>query len=59
MPAATSPTTTSSMPRGDLLRRVGRRGEAATAYERALALATNDAERAFLARRLGEVRSAG
>jgi RNA polymerase sigma-70 factor (ECF subfamily) len=45
--------------RADLLRRLGRRGEAATAYERALALATNDAERAFLARRLGEVRSAG
>ncbi len=44
--------------RADLLRRLGRRGEAATAYERALALATNDAERAFLARRLGEVRSA-
>ena len=45
--------------RADLLRRLGRRREAATAYERALTLATNDAERAFLARRLGEVRSAG
>ena len=45
--------------RADLLRRLGRRGEAAAAYERALALATNDAERAFLARRLGEVRAAG
>jgi len=45
--------------RADLLRRVGRRGEAAAAYERALELATNGAERAFLARRLGEVRSAG
>jgi RNA polymerase sigma-70 factor (ECF subfamily) len=45
--------------RADLLRRLGRRGEAATAYERALVLVTNDAERAFLARRLDEVRSAG
>jgi RNA polymerase sigma-70 factor (ECF subfamily) len=45
--------------RADLLRRVGRRPDAAAAYERALALATNDAERAFLARRLGEVRAAG
>ncbi len=43
--------------RADLLRRVGRRREAAAAYERALALVTNDAERTFLARRLGEVRS--
>jgi predicted RNA polymerase sigma factor len=40
------------------LRRVGRRPEAATAYERALELAANAAERAFLGR-LGEVRSAG
>ncbi len=45
--------------RADLLRRVGRRVEAAAAYERALALATNEPERAFLARRLGEVRAAG
>ena len=45
--------------RADLLRRVGRRADAAAAYERALGLATNDAERAFLARRLGEVRAAG
>jgi RNA polymerase sigma-70 factor (ECF subfamily) len=45
--------------RADLLRRLGRRAEAAAAYERALALVTNDAERAFLARRLGEVRAAG
>lgn len=45
--------------RGDLLRRLGRLPEAATAYERAVALATNDAERAFLARRLGEARTAG
>jgi RNA polymerase sigma-70 factor (ECF subfamily) len=45
--------------RADLLRRLGRRTEAAAAYERALTLATNEPERAFLARRLGEVRSAG
>ena len=45
--------------RADLLRRLGRRPEAAAAYERALALATNGQERAFLARRLGEVRAAG
>jgi RNA polymerase sigma-70 factor (ECF subfamily) len=45
--------------RADLLRRVGRRPEAAAAYERALALATNGAERAFLVRRLAEVRAAG
>ena len=45
--------------RADLLRRVGRRQEAAVAYERALDLATNGAERAFLSRRLAEMRSAG
>ena len=45
--------------RADLLRRLGRRQEAAVAYERSLALATNGAERAFLERRLAEVRSAG
>ena len=45
--------------RADLLRRLGRRHEAAVAYERSLALATNGAERAFLERRLAEVRSAG
>jgi RNA polymerase sigma-70 factor (ECF subfamily) len=41
--------------RADLLRRAGRRAEAAEAYERALALARNAPERAFLARRLSEV----
>ena len=41
--------------RADLLRRLDRRAEAAAAYEQALALTTNDAERAFLARRLTEV----
>jgi RNA polymerase sigma-70 factor (ECF subfamily) len=43
--------------RADLLRRSGRRGEAAHAYEAALTLATNPVERAFLARRLAEVDS--
>ena len=45
--------------RADLLRRLGRRREAAIAYERARALAANAAERDFLARRLAEVRAAG
>ncbi|WP_406491335.1 hypothetical protein OHB06_06360 [Streptomyces sp. NBC_01604] len=44
--------------RADLLRRAGRRGEAAEAYERALELVENDAERRFLERRLAECRSA-
>jgi len=42
--------------RADLLRRRGRRDDAAAAYERALELATNDAERRFLAARLAECR---
>jgi RNA polymerase sigma-70 factor, ECF subfamily len=41
--------------RADLLRRLGRSAEAADAYRRALALATNDVERRFLRRRLGEL----
>lgn len=41
--------------RADLLRRLGRNGEAACAYERALALATNIRERAFLEKRPNEV----
>ena len=41
--------------RADLLRRLGRSREAAEAYRRALALATNDVERRYLRRRLGEV----
>jgi RNA polymerase sigma-70 factor (ECF subfamily) len=45
--------------RADLLRRLGRRNEAAGAYARALELASNQTERAFLARRLAEVRSDG
>jgi RNA polymerase sigma-70 factor (ECF subfamily) len=41
--------------RADLLRRIGSSAEAATSYQRALALATNDSERRFLERRLREV----
>jgi RNA polymerase sigma-70 factor (ECF subfamily) len=41
--------------RADLLRRRGRDAEAALAYERALALTDNRAEREFLGRRLREV----
>ena len=44
--------------RADLLRRLGRSAEAAAAYRRALELATEPAERAFLDQRLAEVRSA-
>jgi RNA polymerase sigma-70 factor, ECF subfamily len=43
--------------RADLLRRLGRTGEAEASYERALELAGQPAERAFLERRLAEVRS--
>ncbi len=43
--------------RADLLRRLGRDDEAAAAYSRALELASQPAERAFLERRLAEVRS--
>jgi len=42
--------------RADLLRRLGRDAEAAAAYDRAAALTGNAAERAFLNRRLAEVR---
>jgi len=41
--------------RADLLRRLGRDGEAALAYRAAIARAGNAAERDFLGRRLGEV----
>jgi len=44
--------------RADLLRRSGRTTEAADAYERALELVENAAERRFLERRLAECRSA-
>jgi RNA polymerase sigma-70 factor (ECF subfamily) len=40
----------------DLLRRVGRDGEAVAAYERALALTGNATERRFIERRLAELR---
>jgi len=43
--------------RADLLRRLGRDPEAAESYRRALELASQPAERAFLERRLAEVRS--
>jgi RNA polymerase sigma-70 factor (ECF subfamily) len=43
--------------RADLLRRLGRRDEAEEAYERALELTQQQAERGFLERRLAEVRS--
>jgi RNA polymerase sigma-70 factor (ECF subfamily) len=43
--------------RADLLHKLRRDGEAADAYRRALQLVGNDAERAFLAARLSEVRS--
>ncbi|MEU5863414.1 DUF6596 domain-containing protein [Nonomuraea sp. NPDC047529] len=45
--------------RADLLRRLQRRDEAATAYRRALGLAPAEAERRYLARRLAEVTRAG
>ncbi len=41
--------------RGELLSRLGRRGDAAAAYRRALELVTNASERRFLERRLAEV----
>ncbi|MFC8513337.1 RNA polymerase sigma factor [Streptomyces sp. NPDC057257] len=44
--------------RADLLRRAGRAEEAAEAYERALELVENEAERRFLEKRLAECRSA-
>jgi RNA polymerase sigma-70 factor (ECF subfamily) len=40
--------------KADLLRRVGRKAEAAVAYREAIALVTNPAERRYLERRLGE-----
>ncbi|HEY1953119.1 MAG TPA: RNA polymerase sigma factor [Gemmatimonadaceae bacterium] len=43
--------------RGDLLRRLDRTGEAINAYERALSLATLDAERSFISRRLEALRA--
>ena len=43
--------------RADLLRRLGRNEEAATSYRQALELASTDAERRFLARRMAETTS--
>jgi RNA polymerase sigma-70 factor (ECF subfamily) len=40
--------------KADLLRRLGRTAEAATAYEHALTLTTNEAERTYLTSRLAE-----
>ncbi|MGX7676620.1 RNA polymerase sigma factor [Plantactinospora sp. DSM 117369] len=45
--------------RADLLRRLGRTGEATTAYRRALELVGTEPERAFLRRRLAEVSGEG
>jgi RNA polymerase sigma-70 factor (ECF subfamily) len=45
--------------RADLLRRLGSPAKAAASYARALELATNEAERRFLARRLREVKPPG
>jgi RNA polymerase sigma-70 factor (ECF subfamily) len=44
--------------KADILRRLGRPGEAAAAYRRALELVTQDAERRYLERRLREVSTA-
>jgi predicted RNA polymerase sigma factor len=44
--------------RADLLRRLGRHGEAADAYDRARSLAENERERRFLSRRARECREA-
>jgi RNA polymerase sigma-70 factor (ECF subfamily) len=41
--------------KADLLRRLGRKADAAAAYERAITLAGNEAERAFLVSRLAEM----
>jgi predicted RNA polymerase sigma factor len=43
--------------KADILRRIGRPAEAAAAYEQALRLVTQDAERRYLQRRLRDVRS--
>ena len=56
VPAASSVSTTCSRPpAADMLRRLGRRSEAAEAYRRAYELAGTDAERRYLERRLQEV----
>ncbi|HMF82455.1 MAG TPA: RNA polymerase subunit sigma-24, partial [Acidimicrobiia bacterium] len=45
--------------RADLLRRLDRRAEAATAYREALGLTTSDAQRRYLERRLAETNRRG
>ena len=45
--------------RADLLRRLGRRSEAAAAYQAALELAENAAERGFLAGRIRDLAAGG
>ena len=45
--------------RADLLRRLGQRNEAIEAYRRAMALATQEPEQRFLARRIGELTGDG
>ena len=45
--------------KADLLRRIGRADDAIEAYRTALDLTDNDAERAFLARRIAEVSGSG
>jgi RNA polymerase sigma-70 factor, ECF subfamily len=45
--------------RADMLRRLGRNDEAAAAYREARSLATTDAERRYLSRRLDEVGASG
>jgi RNA polymerase sigma-70 factor, ECF subfamily len=45
--------------RADLLRRLGRTGEAVEAYNRALTLARNPVEQAFLRRRLEQISASG
>jgi RNA polymerase sigma-70 factor, ECF subfamily len=45
--------------RADLLRRLGRAADAAAAYETAIALSGNEAERSFLRRRLDSLTGAG
>ena len=53
-PASSRATATCRRTKADLLRRLGRLDEAAAAYREALGLAENEAERAFLERRLAE-----
>lgn len=56
--ATMTPTTVVEVARADLLRHTNQREAAADACERALALCGNSAERAYLRRRLEEMRDA-